>query len=94
MKLIPFLAAAAFVLAGSAATHGAIISATGAVTNMGSAFSSSLDNTFNGVGLTLQSLTATHAATTPANSWVSAGILTGDITFTLGGLFALDGFSF
>ena len=94
MKLIPFLTTAALVLAGSAFTHGAIISATGAVTNMGSGFGTSLDNTINGVGLSLQSLTATHAATRPANSWVSAGILTGDITFTLGGLFTLDGFSF
>ena len=94
MKLTPLLAIAAFALAGSATTHAALISATSATTNMGSGFGTSLDTTINGVGLSLQSLTATHAATIPTNSWVSAGTLTGNITFTLGGLFTLDGFSF
>jgi PEP-CTERM motif len=66
-----------------------------ATTNMGSGFGTSLTNTVNGVGLSSLSLTATHAGTTPANSWVSSqGVLTGQITFALGGLFTVDSFSF
>jgi|SRR5688572_11919363 len=65
-----------------------------ATTNMGSGFGTSLTNTVNGVGLSSLSLTATHAGTIPANSWVSAGPLTGIVTFALGGLFQVDSFSF
>jgi hypothetical protein len=62
---------------------------------MGSGFGTSLTNTVNGNGLSSLSLTATHAATTPVNSWVSSqGVLTGQITFSLGGLFTVDSFSF
>ena len=66
-----------------------------ATTNMGSGFGTNLQNTVNGVGLSLLSLMATHAGTIPTNSWVSsAGVLTGQITFNLGGLFSVDSFSF
>ncbi|CAN5355963.1 hypothetical protein BH18ACI2_BH18ACI2_00230 [soil metagenome] len=66
-----------------------------ATTNMGSGFGTNLQNTVNCVGLSLLSLTATHAGTIPANSWVSnTGVLTGQITFNLGGLFSVDSFSF
>src|SRR5918995_845572 len=58
-----------------------------ATTNMGSGFGTDLINTVNGVGLSSLSLTATHEATIPTNSWVSnQGVLTGQITFNLGGL--------
>ena len=71
-----------------------IVSVT-ATTSMGSGFGTSLTNTVNGVGLSSLSLTALHAATIPTNSWVSsAGVLTGQITFSLGGLFSVDSFSF
>jgi len=70
-----------------------IVSVT-ATTSMGSGFGTSLTNTLNGVGLSSLSLTATHEGTTPANSWVSSqGVLTGQITFALGGLFTVDSFS-
>ena len=66
-----------------------------ATTNMGSGFGTNLQTTVNGVGLSALSLTATHAGTIPANSWVSnTGVLTGQITFNLGGLFSVDSFSF
>jgi hypothetical protein len=62
---------------------------------MGSGFGTSLTNTVNGNGLSVLSLTATHAGTVPANSWVSSqGILIGQITFSLGGLYTVDSFSF
>jgi hypothetical protein len=71
------------------------ISTVTATTNMGSGFGTSLTNTVNGVGLTSLSLTATHGATVPRNSWVSAqGVLTGQITFNLGGLSSVNSFSF
>lgn len=63
-------------------------------TNMGSGFGTNLQNTVNGVGLSILSLTATHASTSPSNSWVSELILTGQITFNLGGQFSVDSFSF
>ncbi len=64
-------------------------------TNMGSGFGTNIQNTVNGVGLSSLSLTATHAATIPPNSWVSAtGQLTGTVTFNLGGIFTVDSFSF
>jgi len=66
-----------------------------ATTNMGSGFGTNLQNTVNGVGLSLLSLTATHAGTVPNNSWVSnVRVLTGQITFNLGGQFSVDSFSF
>lgn len=66
-----------------------------ATTNMGSGFGTNLINTVNGVGLSSLSLTATHEGTIPPNSWVSnQGVLTGQITFNLGGLHSVDSFSF
>ena len=78
-----------------AAAHASLISPVSATTNMGSGFSTSLTNTINGVGLSSLSLTAEHTETLDENSWVSqAGILTGKITFDLGALVLIDGFSF
>jgi len=66
-----------------------------ATTNMGSGFGTNLINTVNGTGLSSLSLTATHEGTIPPNSWVSnQGVLTGQITFNLGGLNSVDSFSF
>jgi large repetitive protein len=66
-----------------------------ATTDMGSGFGTSLVNTLNGNGLSALTLTATHTATIPSNSWVSAfGVLTGNVTFNLGGLSVVDSFSF
>ncbi|MFN2510840.1 MAG: PEP-CTERM sorting domain-containing protein [Pyrinomonadaceae bacterium] len=66
-----------------------------ATTNMGSGFGTNLINTVNGVGLSSLSLTATHEGSIPPNSWVSnQGVLTGEITFSLGGLHSVDSFSF
>jgi hypothetical protein len=71
------------------------ISLVTATTNMGSGFGTNITNTVNGVGLSSLSLTATHDGTIPTNSWVSSsGVLTGQITFNLGGLFTVDSFSF
>ena len=93
MKLHHFLPVVAVMA--TATAHAATISATSATTTMGSGFATLLDNTINNVGLTLPTLTATHASTLPANSWVSStGILAGDITFALGAPVSLDGFSF
>lgn len=71
-----------------------LITGVTATTNMGSGFGTQLVNTVNGVGLSSLALDATHSATIPSNSWVSSGTLTGSITFDLGSLFSLDGFSF
>ncbi len=66
-----------------------------ATTNMGSGFGTNVQNTVNGVGLSILSLTATHAGTVPSNSWVSSSnFFTGHITFNLGGQFSVDSFSF
>ena len=66
-----------------------------ATTNMGSGFGTNVQNTVNGVGLSILSLTATHAGTIPSNSWVSSSnFFTGHITFDLGGQFSVDSFSF
>ena len=71
------------------------ISGVVATTNMGAGFGTNLQNTVNGVGLSSLSLTATHAATTPTNSWVSnPNVLTGQITFNFGGLYSVNSFSF
>src|SRR5260221_2989826 len=67
----------------------------GATTNMGSGFGTSLVNTINGAGLSAPTLVAKHDGTIPPNSWVSApGVLTGLVTFDLGGPHTLAGFSF
>jgi hypothetical protein len=72
-----------------------LVSAVSATTDMGSGFATNLLNTINGNGLSSLSLTATHTGTTPANSWVSAAnVHSGQITFNLGGTFAINGFSF
>ena len=84
----------AVILSLTAASHATLVSATSATTNMGSGFGTSLTNSINGTGLSSLSLNATHSATLPANSWVSLGILNGDITFSLAGLTTIDGFSF
>jgi len=66
-----------------------------ATTSMGSGFGTNIINTVNGNGLSAPTLTATHAGTSPANSWVSTqGVLTGQITFNLGGVFSVNSFSF
>ena len=65
-----------------------------ASSTMGSGFSTNIQNTVNGVGLSSLTLSATHAATQPNNSWVSAGTLVGTIDFNLNGLYTLNGFSF
>jgi hypothetical protein len=66
-----------------------------ATTTMGTLPGLSLANTLNGVGLSAVSLTATHGPTSPSNSWVSVpGTLTGTVTFTLGGTYQVDRFSF
>jgi large repetitive protein len=71
------------------------ITTVSASTSMGSGFGTDIINTVNGVGLSSNSLTATHAGTAPANSWVSGpGVLTGQITFNLGGVFSVNSFSF
>ena len=92
VKLSLFLTAA-FALTGIN-TQAGLVSATSATTNMGSGFATSLNNSINGVGLSSLSLSATHLATIPNNSWVSSGTLTGNITFGFAAPFALDGFSF
>ncbi len=75
--------------------HAVLITGVTASTNMGSGFGTNLQNTVNGVGLSSLSLTASHAASVPTNSWVSSGgILTGLVTFNLNGLYSLEGFSF
>jgi hypothetical protein len=63
-------------------------------TDMGSGFGTLLQNTVNGVGLDALTLTALHDPTRPYNSWVSSAALTGQVTFDLGGLYSVNGFSF
>lgn len=72
----------------------AIITGVSASTNMGANFSTNIQNTVNGNGLSSLSLTATHDGTNPSNSWVSSGVTTGNITFDLGGLHDLSSLSF
>ena len=89
------LAVCAIVSSVSSLAFATRISTVTATTTMGSGFGTNLANTVNGVGLSSLSLTATHEGTTPANSWVSlAPATTGQVTFNLGGLFPVDGFSF
>jgi hypothetical protein len=86
--------AAVVLLASAFSAQAALVSPISATTNMGSGFGTNLINTINGVGLSSLSLTATHSATFPNNSWVSANVLSGDITFNLGGTFSIEGLSF
>lgn len=95
---------ARIVIITAAAMIASVISATAAIipivgvtatTTMGSGFGTSLANTLNGAGLSFYDPSATHSGTSPGNSWVSSpGVLTGSITYDLGGLQALNGFSF
>ncbi len=72
-----------------------LLSAVGATTDMGAGFGTDLVNTINGVGLSSIDLNALHDPTIPSNSWVSTvGTTTGQVTFSLGGSFLIDGFSF
>jgi hypothetical protein len=71
-----------------------IATVTASTPDMGAGFGTILANTVNGTGLASLTLTATHAATIPANSWVSGGTLTGHIIFDLGSAFPVDSFSF
>ena len=80
----------------SAAHAQVLISGVSATTNMGSGFGTTLDNTVNGTGLAggVPSLNDLHGGTTPANSWVADMMTTGAVTFDLGGLYEVNGFSF
>ncbi|MDQ3624461.1 MAG: discoidin domain-containing protein [Verrucomicrobiota bacterium] len=94
MKPQLILVATAF-LTISSTTSAEYIPGVTATTNMGSGFGTNLQNTVNAVGLSSPSLSATHAGTTPFNSWVSQqNAFTGVITFDLGGRYPVDGFSF
>lgn len=87
------LCAGLFIVAGAARAD--LVSAVSATSTMGADFSTSLTNTINGVGLSSLALNATHEGTTPANSWASDnGVLAGLITFDLGQVHPIDGFSF
>lgn len=83
-------------LLGAGHASAGLVSAVSATSDMGNRLGGvSLANAINGSGLSSLSLSATHAATIPSNSWASAvGTTTGNITFTLGGDYLLDGFSF
>jgi hypothetical protein len=94
-KILAATAVAASLVTSSVSVHAALITGVSATTDMGAGFGTSLNNTINGVGLSSLSLSATHAATIPNNSWVSnTGVLTGTINFDLGSLYTLGGFSF
>lgn len=91
------LAAALFsAVAAMSATNASATLITGvtATTNMGSDFGTDIANAVNGVGLSAISLNATHDEVTPANSWVSQQVTTGQVTFNLNGSYTLAGFSF
>lgn len=88
-------AAVALLLVGTGEASADYISGVTATTDMGAGFGTDIQTTVNGNGLSSPSLTATHDATSPFNSWVSSqGSLTGTITFNLGGLYNVSGFSF
>ncbi|MGE3818508.1 MAG: PEP-CTERM sorting domain-containing protein [Isosphaeraceae bacterium] len=63
-----------------------------ATTTMGSGLSTNLQNTVNGVGLGAAPLpTTTHGGTDALNAWVSStGVLSGEVTFDLHGLYLVD----
>ena len=95
MKHAHVVAAVSLLLFAFQAQAGRISPVLASTPDMGAGFSTSLANTVNGVGLSSLSLTATHAATIPPNSWVSgSGILTGHVIFDLGATFLVDSFSF
>jgi hypothetical protein len=61
---------------------------------MGAGASTNINNIVNGSGLSSLSLTASHDPATPTNAWVSDNFaLSGNITFNLGALYNLGGFS-
>lgn len=93
MKAVSFAGWLILVLAAAPCLADRIPTVT-ASTNMGSGFSTDIQNTVNGAGLSSLSLTATHAGTSPFNSWVSSGTLTGTVTFDFGATFLVDSFSF
>jgi hypothetical protein len=65
-----------------------------ATTNMGNGFGTDIAHIVDGSGLSSLSLTATHAAGTTSNDWVSfSGTTTGQVTFDLHGTFTLVGMS-
>ena len=76
------------------ALEGAYVPGVTAATTMGSGFGTSVQNTVNAAGLSAPSLTATHAGTSPTNSWVSSGVLAGTVTFNLRASLVVTGFSF
>jgi hypothetical protein len=79
-------------LAGTA--NAALITGVTATTDMGSGFDTNIANTVNGAGLSSLDLTATHAGSSPSNSWVSSQVTTGSIIFDFGQSFLVDSFSF
>jgi hypothetical protein len=95
VKRARVLAAVSLLLFVFQAQAGRISPVIASTPDMGAGFGTSLANTVNGVGLSSVSLTATHAATIPSNSWVSGtGILAGHVIFDLGATFLVDSFSF
>jgi len=82
-------------LLGVSSAQAALITTVTATTTMGSGAGTNLLNTVNGAGLSSLSLNATHFATDPSNSWVSAAPqLAGDVTFDFAQNYSLSGFSF
>jgi hypothetical protein len=67
-----------------------------ASTDMGSGFTTDIQNTVNGLGLAggIPDLNGLHEGSTPGNSWVADATITGTVTLDLGGLFTVDSFSF
>jgi hypothetical protein len=88
-----FVLSTVLALSGTAA-HAVRIPGVVASTDMGSGFATNIQNTVNGAGLSTPTLTATHGPTSPSDSWVSSGTLTGTITFDLGAIYTVSGFSF
>ncbi|MFT4848075.1 MAG: hypothetical protein ACI83B_000600 [Sediminicola sp.] len=71
-----------------------VINPVSATTTLDAQFGSSLDNAINGTGLdAFPSLSATHAATDPSNTFYATNDA-GSIDFDLGGLFLVDGLAF
>ncbi|MFT5435529.1 MAG: hypothetical protein ACI840_000162 [Ulvibacter sp.] len=71
-----------------------VINPISATTTLSAQFGSSLDNAINGAGLDeFPSLSATHEATNPANSFLATNEV-GSIDFDLGGSYLVDGLAF
>jgi len=71
-----------------------VINPVSATTTLSAQFGSSLDNAINGAGLdAFPSLSASHEATTPGNSFLATNE-PGSIDFDLGGSYLVDGLSF